>query len=82
MTRSETIPHSDIGLRRDGAGDRAIVFMHGFLDDKHVWNPVIAELTASAFEIVRLDLAGFGESQRGDWAIHLRPVRCRPVRRR
>jgi pimeloyl-ACP methyl ester carboxylesterase len=61
MTRSEIIPHSDIGLRRDGAGDRAIVFMHGFLDDKDVWNPVIAELTASEFEIVRLDLAGFGE---------------------
>ena len=61
MTRSATIPHSDIGLRRDGAGDRAIVFMHGFLDDQHVWDPVIAELTASGFEIGRLDLAGFGE---------------------
>jgi pimeloyl-ACP methyl ester carboxylesterase len=61
MTKSATIPHSDIGLRRDGAGDRAIVFMHGFLDDQQVWNPVIAELTASEFEIVRLDLAGFGE---------------------
>ena len=61
MTSSATIPHSDIGLRRDGAGDRAIVFMHGFLDDQHVWDPVIAELTASEFEIVRSDLAGFGD---------------------
>ena len=61
MARSSTIPHSDIALRRDGAGDRTIVFMHGFLDDQHVWDPVIAELTASEFEIVRLDLAGFGE---------------------
>jgi pimeloyl-ACP methyl ester carboxylesterase len=61
MTKSATIPHSDIGLRRDGAGDRAIVFMHGFLDDQQVWDPVIAELTASEFEIVGLDLAGFGE---------------------
>ncbi len=61
MTRSATIPHSDIGLRRDGAGDRAIAFMHGFLDDQHVWDPVIADLRASEFEIVRLDLAGFGE---------------------
>jgi len=61
MTSSATIPHSDIGLRRDGAGDRAIVFMHGFLDDQHVWDPVIADLTASEFEIVRLDLAGFGD---------------------
>ena len=61
MTSSATIPHSDIGLRRDGAGDRAMVFMHGFLDDQHVWDPVIAELTTSEFEIVRLDLAGFGD---------------------
>jgi pimeloyl-ACP methyl ester carboxylesterase len=61
MTRSATIPHSDIGLRRDGAGDRAIAFMHGFLDDQNVWDPVIADLTASEFEIVLLDLAGFGE---------------------
>ena len=61
MTSSGTIPHSDIELRRNGAGDRAIVFMHGFLDDQHVWEPVIAELTASEFEIVRLDLAGFGD---------------------
>jgi pimeloyl-ACP methyl ester carboxylesterase len=61
MTSSATIPHSDIGLRRDGVGDRAIVFMHGFLDDQHVWDPVIAELRASEFEIVRLDLAGFGD---------------------
>lgn len=61
MTSSGTIPHSDIVLRRDGAGDRAIVFMHGFLDDQHVWGPVIAELRASEFEIVRLDLAGFGD---------------------
>ena len=61
MTSSGTIPHSDIELRRNGAGDRAIVFMHGFLDDQHIWEPVIAELTASEFEIVRLDLAGFGD---------------------
>jgi len=37
------------------------VFLHGFLDDQRVWDPVIADLTASEFEIVRLDLAGFGE---------------------
>jgi len=61
MSSSATIPHSDIELTRDGAGDKAIVFMHGFLDDQHVWNPVIANLTAPEYEIVRLDLAGFGQ---------------------
>jgi pimeloyl-ACP methyl ester carboxylesterase len=74
MTKSATIPHSDIRLRRDGAGDRAIAFMHGFLDDQHVCDPA-AELTASEFEIVRLDLGGFGERKRDNRAIHVRPVR-------
>jgi pimeloyl-ACP methyl ester carboxylesterase len=60
MASSATIPHSDIVLSRDGAGDRAIVFVHGFLDDQHVWNAVIAELKAPGFEIVRFDHAGFG----------------------
>ena len=52
MTSSATIPHSDIGLRRDGAGDRAIVFMHGFLDDQHVW-PHIEHPSVVAAEMNR-----------------------------
>jgi pimeloyl-ACP methyl ester carboxylesterase len=61
VANSASIQNSDIEFRLDGAGDRAIVFVHGFLDDQDVWSPVIAELTASEWEIVRLDLAGFGE---------------------
>jgi pimeloyl-ACP methyl ester carboxylesterase len=61
VARSATIPNSEIVYRRDGAGNRAIVLMHGFLDDHHVWRPVIEKLRASDFEIVRLDLAGFGD---------------------
>ena len=61
IVSSATIPNSDIVFRRDGAGDRALVFVHGFLDDQYVWNPVIADLTEPGFEIVRLDLAGFGD---------------------
>jgi pimeloyl-ACP methyl ester carboxylesterase len=61
MVSSATIPNSDIVFRRDGTGDRALVFVHGFLDDQYVWNPVIADLTAPGFEIVQLDLAGFGD---------------------
>jgi pimeloyl-ACP methyl ester carboxylesterase len=61
MAISETIPNSDIVFRRDGTGDRAVVFMHGWIDDLHVWNPVIAELSGSGFETVQLDLAGFGD---------------------
>jgi pimeloyl-ACP methyl ester carboxylesterase len=61
IVSSETIPQSDIVYRRDGTGDRALVLLHGFLDDQYVWDSVIAELTASGYEIVRLELAGFGD---------------------
>lgn len=61
MASSTTIPNSDIVVRRDGVGDRAIVFMHGWIDDMHVWRPVIDELSAPGFETVQLDLAGFGD---------------------
>ena len=61
MASSAIIPNSDIALSRDGAGDRVVVFMHGWTDDLHVWSPVITELSASGFETVRFDLAGFGD---------------------
>ena len=34
--------------------------MHGFLDDQHVWDEVIAALETPGFERVQLDLAGCG----------------------
>jgi pimeloyl-ACP methyl ester carboxylesterase len=61
MPTSQRVPHADISFRRDGEGDRAIVFVHGFLDDRYVWNNVIAALTTPGFETVQLDLAGMGD---------------------
>src|SRR5882762_2718163 len=61
MASSEPIPNSDIVLRRDGTGDYAAVFSHGFLDDQYVWSTMIDQLTASDFETVTFDLPGFGE---------------------
>src|SRR5258708_22457655 len=66
MATSATIPNSDIVFRRDGVGERAVVFMHGWTDDLHVWGPVIAELSGSGFETVQLDLAGFGDRTQAD----------------
>jgi pimeloyl-ACP methyl ester carboxylesterase len=60
MPTLERIPHTDITFRRHGEGDRAIVFVHGFLDDRHVWDDVIAALKTPGFERVQLDLAGCG----------------------
>jgi pimeloyl-ACP methyl ester carboxylesterase len=61
MASSEAVPNSDIVLRRDGTGDYAAVFSHGFLDDQYVWSTMIDQLTASNFETVTFDLPGFGE---------------------
>ena len=66
MATSATIPNSDIVFRRDGEGELAVVFMHGWTDDLHVWGPVIAELSGSGFETVQLDLAGFGDRTQAD----------------
>jgi pimeloyl-ACP methyl ester carboxylesterase len=61
MASTETVPHSDFVFRRDRSGSYAVVFVHGFLDDQHVWGPIIDRLTVSEFETVQFDLAGFGE---------------------
>jgi len=61
MTTSATIPNSDILFRRDRDGHSALVFVHGFLDDQHVWGPVLAKLSAPGFETVQFDQAGFGD---------------------
>lgn len=61
MSSTATIPSSDIVFRRDRDGRRALVFVHGFLDDQHVWDPVLAGLSAPGFETVQFDQAGFGD---------------------
>ena len=58
MTTTATIPNSDIAFRRDR---RALVFVHCFLDDQHVWDPVLAGLSAPGFETVQFDQTGFGD---------------------
>jgi len=44
MTISEQTPDSDARFLRRGEGELAVVFVHGFLDDQHVWDKVIDEL--------------------------------------
>jgi pimeloyl-ACP methyl ester carboxylesterase len=61
MTVSEHIAPTDIAFRPHGHGDRAVIFVHGFLDDQFVWDKVIAELEAPGFQSVQLDLAGMGD---------------------
>jgi len=71
MTTTTTIPNSDIVFRRDRDGRRALVFVHGFLDDQHVWAPVLAGLSAPGFETVQFDQAGFGDRTGATGAVTL-----------
>ncbi|MDX3265003.1 alpha/beta hydrolase [Streptomyces sp. MI02-2A] len=57
----DRVGDTDVRFRRNGAGSRAVVLVHGFLDDQHVWDGVIAELSSEDVETVQLDLAGLGE---------------------
>ncbi|MEU9337161.1 alpha/beta hydrolase [Streptomyces sp. NPDC048290] len=43
-----------------------MVFVHGFLDDQYVWDPLIAELDTSGTEYITLDLAGSGDRAAAD----------------
>jgi pimeloyl-ACP methyl ester carboxylesterase len=61
MTISEQILDSDARFLRHGEGALAVVFVHGFLDDQHVWDKVIDELKTPGIETIRLDLAGLGD---------------------
>jgi len=61
MPIAEQIPDSDATFLRRGEGELAVVFVHGFLDDQHVWDKVIDELKTPEIETIRLDLAGLGD---------------------
>jgi len=47
-----------------GSGETALVFVHGWSGDRHVWDGQLAAF-AQAYRVVTLDLAGHGESGRG-----------------
>lgn len=62
----------DAVLRRNnvsvsGAGDRTIVFAHGFGCDQHMWDPVAGELAAQ-FRTVQFDYVGHGKSERSSYS--------------
>lgn len=57
----KSIDGVDISYAVKGAGNTALVFIHGWSCDKSYWNILSAEL-AENFEVVTIDLAGHGES--------------------
>lgn len=59
--KTQRIGESDVRFRRQGEGELAAVFVHGFLDDQYVWDGVTAGPATSGIEWVTLDLAGCGD---------------------
>jgi pimeloyl-ACP methyl ester carboxylesterase len=60
----------DIYYTREGSGDPAIVFVHGWTCDSSYWRHQTGEFSKD-HTVVSLDLAGHGESgsNRGDWSM-------------
>jgi pimeloyl-ACP methyl ester carboxylesterase len=59
-----------IHYREGGQGERALVFVHGWLGNTSWWEPVMRRF-APEYRVVALDLAGHGESGAGrsDWSV-------------
>jgi pimeloyl-ACP methyl ester carboxylesterase len=53
-------------FRRSRARDRAVLFVHGFLDGASVWDDVVARLEGRNVELIQVDLAGMGERSSED----------------
>jgi pimeloyl-ACP methyl ester carboxylesterase len=68
-----TVPSSDgvpIRYHAEGAGEPAVLFVHCWCCDRHLWDGQLPAFAPSR-RIVTLDLAGHGDSGRGrkDWTI-------------
>lgn len=60
MADAAVVQVLDTAVTRRGEGQFVVVFVHGFLDDRHAWDDVVSRLDAPGFESVQIDLAGSG----------------------
>ena len=61
MTDRGLVPNTDITFGLQGEGDRALILVHGFMDDQSVWDEVVAGLKTRDIVTVGVDLAGSGD---------------------
>ncbi len=60
LTKTIKYKGADVVYSQSGSG-QTILLLHGFLEDRHMWDELAANLEGE-FNIVRLDLLGQGES--------------------
>src|SRR5690606_13354373 len=56
------------------------VFIHGIGGTGGVWKEVIAKLTVENIRIIVVDLIGFGDSPRPEWAMYSTKFQARSLR--
>jgi len=61
MISAKTKVNKDATYRTSETGQRALVFVHGFLDGAEVWDDDVREFEISWVERIRVDLAGMGD---------------------
>ena len=63
---------AEIHFAREGSGDPAILFVHGWANDRTVWDEQVDHF-ANRYQVVAVDLPGFGEStaSRSDWSMRM-----------
>lgn len=57
-----TFQRKKIAYQLQGKGT-PVVFVHGFCEDSMVWDEFIPEIVAAGYNVLTLDLPGFGESE-------------------
>jgi len=57
-----------IAFEQRGTGERDLVLVHGFQNDRSAWDPFVARLDGERFRATRFDLVGCGRSARPEVA--------------
>lgn len=57
---------ADLAVWQSGAGDRDLVFVHGFQNDHTSWHPLVERLDEGRYRYTSFDLVGCGASGRAD----------------
>jgi len=61
--KSQTIPFKSINISfTDEGKGKAVVFLHGFLEDKTIWKHFSKNLVSSTTRIITIDLLGHGQT--------------------
>ena len=55
---------ADLWLERSGNGERHLLFAHGWIGSRRMWNATIAKLDPTRYTIYRFDARGCGRSDR------------------